>query len=174
MADIPMLALWLVAILLWVEGIERDRLDLLVATGVAAGACVLTEYSGAAVIGLCALYVLVRHGVGRWVIALVPSVVIVVLYQSWSAGLYGQAHVSDAITYAQQERDPASLHGGLVALAYLDVPIGLGGTTVCNRCGAGFYSSTWGPLPYRVDPRPPERFDVFHILDAPARSPATP
>lgn len=401
MADVTMLALWLVAVFLWVDGIERDRFDLLVAAGVVAGACVLVKYSGVAVVGLCALYALARRGAGRWAIALVPSLVIVVLYQVWSGGLYGQGHLSDAVSYAAREREPASVHGGLVAVAHLgaaivaaaplmavvldrrrvalvvglavaatafllvdgqtwwqraaeakdwgtiaahflvfvaagvavlllalcsdwwrgdavalllvswivgmelfagfinwtsnvrsvlpavpaaalvmtraldaraprmltpvlvgslvlglwvaagdyavaraqvraaerirertaglagtlwfeghwgfqpameaiggravhvvetrffpgdalviprrntntfdlpasvptrldpiDVPLGLGATTICNRCGAGFYSSSWGPIAYRIDPPPPERFDVFHILDAPER-----
>jgi hypothetical protein len=117
MADVSMLALWLVALLLWVDGIDRVRLDLLLAGSVAAGACVLTKYPGAAVLPLCALYGLLRRGVGRWMVALVPAVVIVVLYQGWSGALYGQDHLSGAFAYARQESEPVSLHRGLVALS---------------------------------------------------------
>jgi 4-amino-4-deoxy-L-arabinose transferase-like glycosyltransferase len=119
MADVPMLALWLAAVLLWIDGVDRDRTDLLVVSSVVAGVCVLTKYPGAAVIPLGVLYALLRRGVGRWMIALLPSLAIVVLYQYWSSGLYGHDHLSDALSYARQESDTLSAHRGLVALSSL-------------------------------------------------------
>ncbi len=50
-----------------------------------------------------------------------------------------------------------------VRLERFEVPIGIGGTTICMRCGAGFYSSLWGPLPYRLEPPSPERYVIVSI-----------
>src|SRR5581483_6897050 len=119
MSDVPMLALWLLATVLWLEGIERDRPGLLAVAGIAAAACVLTKYPGAGVVPLLVVYALARRGWGRWTVALAPTLVLVLAYQYWSATAYGQGHLVDSFTYAEKEREPASLHGALVALAFV-------------------------------------------------------
>jgi hypothetical protein len=49
----------------------------------------------------------------------------------------------------------------------IEVPLRGGGTTMSGQRGAGFYSSIWGALPYRLDPRPPERFYVVDVVAPP-------
>jgi hypothetical protein len=124
MSDVPMLALSIGALVLWVDGLERDRTSLLLAAVALATACVLTKYPGAYVVALFALYGSMRRGLGRWIAPLLVVPVAVLAYEAWSAGHYGAGHLSEAVSYAREEGSGASLRNGLVALAFL------GGTTL--------------------------------------------
>jgi hypothetical protein len=118
MSDVPMLALWMLAAALWVEGIDGDRTGLRIAAIVAAAACVLTKYAGIAIGPLLLVYGLARRGVGRWLVELAPLPLVVLAYQAWTRMQYGEAHLSGAIAYAR-ENGGASLHDGLIALSFL-------------------------------------------------------
>lgn len=119
MSDVPMLALWVLATVLWVGGIDDDRPARLVAASVVAAACVLTKYPGAGVLPLLAVYAFARRGLGRWTAALLPALAAVAAYQWWSAALYGEAHLSNALAYAHAEGAGPSIHALPVALAFL-------------------------------------------------------
>ena len=45
----------------------------------------------------------------------------------------------------------------------LAFPNPTGASTMCWRLGAGFYSSSWGPLPFAFGPVPPERFAMVRV-----------
>ena len=46
----------------------------------------------------------------------------------------------------------------------IDVPILAPVATVQPIVGAGFYSDSWGPLPFAIGRVPPERYFLFEIL----------
>jgi hypothetical protein len=172
MSDVPMLALWMVATALWIEGIERDRRALRIAAVAAAAACVLTKYAGAGVGVLLVAYALARRGPGRWLFELMPLPIVVAAYQWWTTAQYGEAHLSEAISYARREGGGMSLHDGLIALSFLGgsglvaAPLatvladrrltivagltGVGAAAALRASGASWWTSGWrsdlGPI----------------------------
>lgn len=60
----------------------------------------------------------------------------------------------------------------LVALESVELLKGAHAVTMCSRLGAGFYSSTWGPLPFAFGPVPSEKYDLFRL--APKRASGAP
>lgn len=119
MSDVPMLALSVGAIVLWIEGIERDRMALLVAGTVLATIAILTKYPGAYAVGLFVVYALLRRDLGRWVAVLLIVPLVVLAYQWWSGSLYGQALLSEAVSYAGRQGRGASLRAGIIACSFL-------------------------------------------------------
>jgi len=90
MCDVMMLALWLWAAILWIEGLERESGLYLAAAGFVIGACELTKYFGVALIVLLFVYTLARkRRLGTWVFYLLIPVAILVAYDYWTYKLYG-------------------------------------------------------------------------------------
>ena len=123
MSDVPMLALWLVAIVLWREGLETESPLRLGASALTMAACALTKYFGACLIPLLLLYTIwkKRRG-GLWMLWFLVPVCILAGYQVWTRGLYGHGLLSDAVTYARESRNvdpPSPLAATLVRLSPL-------------------------------------------------------
>lgn len=119
MSDVPMVALWVVASALWIEGIEKDRIAVLAMAMIVATAGVLTKYPGAGVIALLAGYAVLRRGIGRWLVAVAPALLAIGAYQWWSSARYGQALLGAAVSYAVREGPGPSMLGVLVAVSFL-------------------------------------------------------
>jgi tetratricopeptide (TPR) repeat protein/hypothetical membrane protein len=106
MSDVPMLALWLVAVVLWREGLETESPLRLGASALAIAACALTKYFGACLIPLLLLYsIRKRRRGGLWGLWFLVPVCILAGYQVWTRSLYGHGLLSDAVTYARESQN---------------------------------------------------------------------
>ncbi len=123
MSDIPMLALWMVSIVLWREGLETENPIRLSAGAVLMAACALTKYFGACLILLLLLYSMwKKRRLGLWALYFLIPVCILAGYQIWTRALYGHGLLSDATAYANEGHHlhPLSfLAPSLVGLSFL-------------------------------------------------------
>ena len=102
MCDVMMVALWILATLFWLEGLERRRPALLAISGLLIALCALTKYFGMALIPLLLIYSVARERrVGSWVVYLLLPVAALVGYEYWTKALYGRGLVGGAADYAQ-------------------------------------------------------------------------
>ncbi len=162
MSDVPMLALWMIAITLWRWGLKEGRPLYLASSGLLIGACALTKYFGVCLVPLLLLYsIWKKKGLGVWALYLMIPVAILGGYQEWTASLYGRGLLSDAAAYAGENQfradHPMSLWGAsTVGLAFL------GGCTLpalifipwlwrrifivggCIAAGLGAAATAWG------------------------------
>ena len=123
MCDTLMLAFWVWAIVLWVEGTERNRLWWFMLSGLLMALAALTKYFGACLIPLLAAYsLLTQRRAGRWVLAFVVPLMVLAAYQWGTHALYGKSLLSAAGDYATTTRDlfgiPKTAGRGLIALAF--------------------------------------------------------
>jgi tetratricopeptide (TPR) repeat protein len=105
MSDVPMLALWMVAVVLWRKGLETEDPIHLGASAVIMAACALTKYFGACLIPLLLLYsIWKQRRFGWWALYFLIPVCILGGYQIWTQTLYGHGLLSEAVR-TSQERD---------------------------------------------------------------------
>ena len=108
MCDTMMLALWMLAAILWLEGLEPLKPHFLLAAGLLVGAAALTKYFGIALIPLLLVYSLCRQRRLRpALLFLLLPVVVLVVYQLWTRSLYGHGLLLDAAQFANQTRTVA-------------------------------------------------------------------
>jgi 4-amino-4-deoxy-L-arabinose transferase-like glycosyltransferase len=101
MCDTMMLALWILATILWLEGLDRMKPLLLGCSGLLIAACALAKYFGLALIPLLFIYSIARQRrLGRWAFYLLIPVVLLAAYQYWTHGLYHSGLLLDAGEYA--------------------------------------------------------------------------
>lgn len=118
MCDVMMLALWILATLSWLEGMERRRPGLLAVSGLLIALCALTKYFGMALIPLLLLYSVARERrVGSWFVYLLLPVAALVGYEYWTKALYGRSLVGGAADYAQS-KDAVGFYKALVGLSF--------------------------------------------------------
>jgi len=119
MCDTMMLALWIVTLILWLEGLERKNPILLASSGLAVALCVLTKYFGVALIPLLLLYSILRHRrLTREVSYLLIPIVILAGYQYWTHTVYHQGLVTDAADYALQAKSSGRISALLIGLSF--------------------------------------------------------
>lgn len=95
MSDAMLLAGWVVAVWLWVEGLERGSWSFLAVGGVAVGMCVLTKYSGIALVPLLLAYSLARQrSLGAWFLALLIPVAMLAAFDVYMQARYGHSPLS--------------------------------------------------------------------------------
>ena len=105
MCDTMMAAFWAWSVVLWLNGVDRNRLRLMVMGATLAALAALTKYFGMGLIPLLAAYALLRtRRLGRWVTALILPVAILGIYQGYTYALYGRGLLLDAAQYATSER----------------------------------------------------------------------
>jgi len=105
MCDVLMLAFWILATLLWIEGSGEKKQWKLAASAILIAACALTKYYGVALVPLLLAYSWRKNRrLDLSLVYLVIPVLLLVCYQRWTQGLYGRGLFSDAVQYA-------SLHG---------------------------------------------------------------
>ena len=123
MCDTMMVALWVWAVILWVEGLEPlNDLSLLAASFLIA-ASALTKYFGLALIPLLLVYSLGRlRRLGSWVVYFLIPILSVVGYELWTAALYGRDLIYDAAKFAGTQRgieQGSTIGHALVSLSFV-------------------------------------------------------
>jgi 4-amino-4-deoxy-L-arabinose transferase-like glycosyltransferase len=109
MCDTMMVALWVWAMILWIEGLEPRKGWYLTGSGVLMAAAVLTKYFGAALILLLAVCSLARlRRLGSWMWYLLIPVAALAGYELWTHALYGQSLLASAAHFAHANRGHAS------------------------------------------------------------------
>jgi dolichyl-phosphate-mannose-protein mannosyltransferase len=146
MCDILMLAFWVWAIALWLEGFELDDRRRLLASALLMSAAALTKYFGVCLIPLLLAYSIHRQRrIAGWAWYFTIPILSVAAYQLWTSSLYGRAMFFDAFTFARDvhwSSGPASiLVNALVGGAFV------GGCTLSALALAPLvWSWKWIPL----------------------------
>ena len=101
MCDVLMLAFWVWAVVLWIEGMERDELWRLGGAGLLIALAEMTKYFGASLVPLLAAYSLLgKRRVGRWAQFLLIPLAVLCAYQFVTQALYGHSLLYCAMDYA--------------------------------------------------------------------------
>jgi Dolichyl-phosphate-mannose-protein mannosyltransferase len=123
MCDTMMTALWLWAIIFWVEGLEPQKPGYLALSAVLITLCALTKYFGVALIPLLAAYSLARQRrLGNWAWYLLAPILVLTGYQHWTKAVYGlrmitfAAHVATGV---RQGRHASTLAKALVDFSFV-------------------------------------------------------
>jgi len=141
MSDTLMLALWVVAMVLWMTGMERRSWILLTLSGMSIALCSLAKYFGMSLIPLLLLYSALRERRITWTVAyLLVPVVLLGAYQWATNELYGRGLLLDAASYATVART------GWSKYSFEKLLIGLGFTGGCLGATWLFAIRSWRPL----------------------------
>jgi 4-amino-4-deoxy-L-arabinose transferase-like glycosyltransferase len=109
MCDTMMVALWVWAVILWIEGLDPRKGWYLVASGVLMAVGALTKYFGAALILLLVAYSLARlRRFGGWMWYLLIPAGALAGYELWTHALYGESLLASAAHFAHANRGHAS------------------------------------------------------------------
>jgi 4-amino-4-deoxy-L-arabinose transferase-like glycosyltransferase len=123
MCDTMALALWLWAIIFWIEGFEPQKPRYLAISAVLITLCALTKYFGIALIPLLAAYSLVRQRrLGSWAWHLLVPILALTGYQHWTKAVYGLRMITFAAhiaTGVRQGRHASILANALVDLSFV-------------------------------------------------------
>jgi hypothetical protein len=110
MCDVPMLATWVWALNLWIEGLEPPRYGLLLSAALLVSTSALTKYFGIALIPLLISYSWMRtRRFLPWAYFLLLPAAALVAYQLWTQHLYGHGLLSGAAEFARQQRESAGV-----------------------------------------------------------------
>src|ERR1035441_362017 len=105
MCDVPMLAVWIWAVVFWERALNNGNAFYFLTAGLLAGVAVLTKYSALTLLPLLPILgVLRKRNLGWWLLWLFLPLVMIELYQFGTAKLYGQGLLSAAAAYAAQTR----------------------------------------------------------------------
>jgi hypothetical protein len=103
MCDVMLVALMVWAIVLWVEGLNRSNVWILLAAAVVAALAAFSKYFGISLIPLLAAYTLIRQKRVTWALApLAVTVALLAGWHFWTVSLYGVSHVLGAAKYAKE------------------------------------------------------------------------
>jgi len=122
MCDISMLALWMLAVIFWLKGMDEDALrpGYLATSGFLMAACALTKYFGMSLVPLLFAYSLWRkRRLGSWLGYLIIPIVILGGYEFYTHELYGYGLISQAALHKSYVRELEAGSGrALVGLAF--------------------------------------------------------
>lgn len=122
MSDTLMLAFWVFALYLWIEGLERNDHLRLASAGVLIALSALTKYFGMTLIPLVLVYSFARkRKPGLWLLQFLIPLAILAVYQWATESLYGRGLLLDAAEYAagtQTHFGKWSLPKVLIGLAF--------------------------------------------------------
>ena len=123
MCDTMMLALWLWAIIFWIEGLEPQKPRYLAISVLLITLCALTKYFGASLILLLAAYSLARQRrLGSWAWYLLLPIAVLTGYQHWTKAVYGLRMISEAAHMSagvRQARQSSMLAKALIDLSFV-------------------------------------------------------
>jgi 4-amino-4-deoxy-L-arabinose transferase-like glycosyltransferase len=101
MCDTMMLAFWVWAVVLWIEGIERNNQRSLFFAAMLAAGCALTKYYGMALLPMLAVYSIIqKRKFSLSLMYLLVPIMILAGYQLLTYHLYGRGMLMDAADYA--------------------------------------------------------------------------
>lgn len=81
-----------------------------------------------------------------------------------------QAHSGDFVVIAQNNSHFAAVLPAFIASNEdVELPLKSWATTISFDLGAGFYASSWGPLPYAIGPVPNERYSIIRLGTLPGQ-----
>jgi 4-amino-4-deoxy-L-arabinose transferase-like glycosyltransferase len=126
MCDMLMLAFWVWAALLWVEGLDRDDFGRLALSGLCVAGAELTKYYGVCLVPLLAAYGLLhQRRAGRWMIYLLIPLAVLYVYGAATWMLYGHNLLVRAAQYTsffaafeQENHGHSAFATTLTALAF--------------------------------------------------------
>ena len=120
MCDVSMLALWMLAVIFWIEGLDEQRPLYLAISGVLIAACALTKYFGVSLVPLLFAYSLLgQRSFRSWIGYLVIPVLALAAYELYTHHLYGSGMIYEAVQYYSQVRKLEGRSGRfLVGLAF--------------------------------------------------------
>jgi len=105
MCDTMMLAAWILAVLLWMKGLDRNNPAMLAASGLVIAFCALSKYFGMALIPLLLVYTIARQRrVSSSALFLLIPVLALAGYQHWTHQLYGKGLLFQAADYATHQK----------------------------------------------------------------------
>ncbi len=114
MCDVPMLALWVWAVVMWERALNDGHPARFLAAGTLAGLAVLTKYSALTFLPLLLILGLLhKRRPGGWWLWLAVPVAMMGVYEFATGRLYGQGLISAAADYAAERR--SSFEGGWTA-----------------------------------------------------------
>jgi 4-amino-4-deoxy-L-arabinose transferase-like glycosyltransferase len=106
MTDVWMGACFVVAMALWVAGIEESKRRLVIAASIFAALAGLMKFFGVTVVGLMAVYAIgKRYPVRIWLPLVGFPVLVLVGYELLTQAMYGQGLVSGAFDFAGEGRE---------------------------------------------------------------------
>ena len=104
MCDTPMLAAWILAVIFWLDGLDRGKPIMLALSSVTMAVCALTKYFGIALIPLLLVYSIAKtRRAGSWILFLLLPVLVLAGYEHWSSVLYGKGLLSQAAEYPDEQ-----------------------------------------------------------------------
>ena len=106
MCDVPMLAIWIWAVVLWERALQREQAWWrFIAAGGLMGLAVLTKYSAITLLPLLPLLAVLRtRKAGGWLLGLAVPLVMLGGYEFITARMYGKGLFSLAVDYARMNR----------------------------------------------------------------------
>lgn len=122
MCDVSMLALWMLALVFWIEGLDEPVKPIYLAlSSFLIGTCALTKYFGVSLIPLLFVYSWFRQrSLRRWIAYLAIPLLMLGGYELYTAHLYGHGHIAEAASYQSTVRQQEGRSGrALVGLAFL-------------------------------------------------------
>jgi 4-amino-4-deoxy-L-arabinose transferase-like glycosyltransferase len=123
MCDTMMLALWVWAVVLWLNGIKADKPLSLFFAALLIAICALTKYFGMALLPLLFVYSIIqKRRLGVWVLFLLIPVIILAGYQWTTHAFYGRGLLLDAVSYATNVawmKGTTSFSKGLIGLTFM-------------------------------------------------------
>lgn len=107
MSDIIMSALWVWAVVLWLEGMDKEKQYLLLLSGIIIAAAIFAKYYAVSLVPLLSIYSIMRKGYDirkisswSWVPYLLIPLLLLLSYDLYTGHLYGKGLFSDAGAYA--------------------------------------------------------------------------
>lgn len=105
MCDPMMLALWIWAVVFWIEGIDSDKPGYLATSVILIAAGALTKYFCAALVPLLFTYTFVRRRrLGSWVWYLTFPIAVLIGYEFLTVKIYGHGLLSTAAQFSRDHR----------------------------------------------------------------------
>jgi dolichyl-phosphate-mannose-protein mannosyltransferase len=102
MCDVLLLACWVWSIELWLAGLQREKIPLLVLSAILATAAVLTKYFGIALVPLLATYTIVRdRRLSPRIGLLLLPVAATVAYEVWTKAQYSHGLFAEAARFTR-------------------------------------------------------------------------